>query len=39
MSSRSKKGPEWEEKIIGFEELDEDYGNVFMLITADYRPF
>ena len=28
MSSRSKKDDEWEERIIGFEQLDENYGNV-----------
>ena len=39
MSSRSKKGPDWEEKIIGFEQLDDDYGNVFTAIIADYRQF
>ena len=39
MSSRSKKDDEWEERIIGFEQLDENYGNVFMTIFADYRPF
>ena len=25
--------------MIGFEQLDENYGNVFMMIFADYRPF
>ena len=39
MSSRSKKDDEWEERIIGFEQLDKNYGNVFMTIFADYRPF
>ena len=39
MSSQSKKGPDWEEKIIGFEQLDDDYGNVFTAIIADYRQF
>ena len=39
MSSRSKKDDEWEERIIGFEQLDENYGNVFMTIFADYHPF
>ena len=39
MSSRSKKGPNWEEKIIGFKQLDDDYSNVFTAIIADYRQF
>ena len=39
MSSRSKKGPDWEEKIIGFKQLDDNYGNVFTAIIADYHPF
>ena len=29
MSSRRKKGQEWEDKIIGFDDLDPEYGNVF----------
>ena len=39
MSSRSKKDDEWEERIIGFEQLDENYSNVFMTIFANYHPF
>ena len=39
MSSRRKKHEEWEEKKIGFEELDPEYGKVFMLFFADYRLF
>ena len=39
MSSRRKKGQEWEDKIIGFDDLDPEYGNVFTLFLADYRPF
>ena len=39
MSSRRKKGQEWEDKITGFDDLDPEYGNVFMSFLADYRPF
>ena len=39
MSLRSKKDDEWDERVIGFEELDENYSNIFLLIIADYHPF
>ena len=39
MSSRRKKGQEWEDKIIGFDDLDPEYGNVFTSFLADYHPF
>ena len=37
MSSRRKKGQEWEDKIIGFDDLDPEYGTVFTSFLADYR--
>ena len=37
MSSRRKKGQEWEDKIIGFDDLDPEYGNIFTSFLADYR--
>ena len=39
MSSRSKKGEEWDERQIGFEELDKDYGTVFTSFFANYCQF
>ena len=37
MSSRKKKGQEWEDKIIGFDDLDPEYGTVFTSFLADYH--
>ena len=39
MYSRSKKGQEWEERMIGFGKWDKDYGTIFMLFFATYHPF
>ena len=32
-----RKGQEWEDKIIGFDDLDPEYGTVFTSFLADYR--